>query len=250
MNDLKYQAKLDIERFTKLHLWFKLLSVQGKNFIIFPWKGEQHKNYINPEIDINDTGYHWHFWDADNIEEIPIEGIGKDIIMRRLVNFNCFLWGLDYSENGGVYTRGWSIITRRYPKLEKTLKKKHNKTLITDIIKIEQTKQVLEALNNIYEIMNEMQKFCPELLGLNYNKMTMSDPTHQICKSNLKLNFSSEMVSSSEGDILQIKRGEESKNIISRNSKNPSSPRKRLIKKVSFRDVKSSMKFPQRKESI
>lgn len=258
MTTLKHQAKLDLQRFSKLHLWFKLLPLEGKNFIIFPWKGEQPKNYINPETDVNDTEYHWHFWESERIEEIPISGIGKDIIMRRLVNFNSFLWGVQYSNDGDIYTRGWSIMTRKTPKLEKYLRKKYKdpSLKIVDIIKIENEKQISEGLNKIYEIVDEMTEFCPELLGLPYNKkLSNSDPTHQICKNNLKLNFSSEMIETSSGEqLLQIKRipENEDKNKIDRSSppqpRPLSSPRK-LMRKLSFRDVKSNMKSSRRKNS-
>ena len=108
---LREQAKSDIERFAKFHSWYKHLSYEGEDFLIFPWKGQQPRNVIDTKVE-DEENLHWWVWRADFIDEIPVDGMGKDIIMRRPVRFNCFLRGLD-GEEPHRHLRGMSVITNK-----------------------------------------------------------------------------------------------------------------------------------------
>ena len=101
----------DLYRYAKLRGWFRSLPAEGKAYLIFPWRGQQPKNPINPCVD-DRVGLHWWVWEADYIDELPINGIGKDIIMRRPFRFDCFLRGLDND-----YLQGWGVICKNNPQV-------------------------------------------------------------------------------------------------------------------------------------
>jgi hypothetical protein len=123
---LKFKIREDLLRFSKLHMWYKHLSYEGKSFLIFPWRGEQPKNSFDPQI-IDDNNLHWWIYYSDFIDEIPIDGRGKEIIMQNSIKFNCFLRGVetDCHTKDQSYFRGWFLLKRKYPKIEKILRKKY-----------------------------------------------------------------------------------------------------------------------------
>jgi hypothetical protein len=88
----------DLERFSKLKLWYKLLPVEGTEFLAFPWKGEQLSNVYTIPEGYDDDRVHWHFIESEKIEEMPLSGKAKEFIMRNPIRFNCFLRGV---EEGG-----------------------------------------------------------------------------------------------------------------------------------------------------
>lgn len=123
--EYKMSIVADIERFSRLHSWFTHLSARGEKYLLFPWRGEQPKTPFDPQIE-DTTGIHWWAWDARDIDEIPIDGIGKDIIMRHPVTFNCCLRGVEIAADGSTYIDGYSIITRNEPEFEPQLRAKYS----------------------------------------------------------------------------------------------------------------------------
>jgi hypothetical protein len=125
--NLKSTIREDLIRFSKLHMWYKHLSYEGKDFLIFPWRGEQPKNSFDPQVQQDDYNLHWWFYYADFIDEIPIDGRGKEIIMQHSIKFNCFLRGVetDCHTKDQSYFRGWFLLKKNNPKINKLLRKKY-----------------------------------------------------------------------------------------------------------------------------
>ena len=110
----------DLLRFSKLHLWYKNLPFDGQSYLIFPWKGQQPQNHFNPYISDQER-LHWWLYPADFIDEIPVTGYGKEIVMQNAITLNCFLRGIE--EDGHI--RGWCLIKGRTPKLVSILQKRY-----------------------------------------------------------------------------------------------------------------------------
>nr|QBK85797.1 MAG: hypothetical protein LCMAC101_03920 [Marseillevirus LCMAC101] len=160
----------DLLRFSKLHLWYKHLPFEGKEFLVFPWTGQQPKNFFEPEV-TDQGGLHWWVWYADFIDEIPLDGRGKEIVMQHSVTFNCFLRGLEEcgTEKGSTFFRGWYLIKRSYPTMEKVLRKRYpnakgNSDLCAAIEHNLQLENAKIAAENIYDL---MYKECPRWLKTN-----------------------------------------------------------------------------------
>ena len=151
----------DILRYSQLHAWFRYLTYEGKSYLLFPWKGEQPKNSIHPEVS-DPVGIHWWVWDAHFIDELPIDGIGKDIIMRRPVTFNCFLRGLEGDVNNPVL-KGWEVIKHNNPHLPKKIR--HTKSSF-DFARSEHNDQIEKAVKTAMEIYVLFKKDCPEWLEI------------------------------------------------------------------------------------
>lgn len=111
----------DLERFSRLHSWYLHLPFAGESYLLFPWRGEQPKTPFDPQVE-DKEGIHWWAWDARDIDEIPIDGIGKDIIMRNPVIFNCCLRGVEVAADGSTYVEGFSVIMRNDPEFETSLR--------------------------------------------------------------------------------------------------------------------------------
>lgn len=174
----------DVNRFSRLHMWFRYLPLDGKEYLIFPWKGQQPKNPITQEINDKD-GLHWWIWDSAFIDEIPIYGVGKDILMRYKVTLNCFLRGDENNIDGSVYVKGWAVILSRYPHVMDVLRKRYDSRECNDDInmyfKLEkeaQTKRLLNAAKNIIAL---FQQNCPEWLN------TELDPAERKLNRNFSL---------------------------------------------------------------
>jgi hypothetical protein len=177
----------DVNRFSRLHMWFRYLPLDGKEYLIFPWKGQQPKNPITQEINDKD-GLHWWIWDSAFIDEIPIYGVGKDILMRYKVTLNCFLRGDENNIDGSVYVKGWAVILSRYPHVMDVLRKRYDSMLSSEFhgdinmyFKLEkeaQTKRLLNAAKNIIAL---FQQNCPEWLN------TELDPAERKLNRNFSL---------------------------------------------------------------
>lgn len=162
---LREQAKNDITRFAKFHSWYKHLSYEGDDFLIFPWKGQQPRNVLDIRVE-DEEGLHWWVWRADFIDEIPIDGIGKDIIMRRPVKLNCFLRGLD-GEEPNRHLRGWYIIQTKNPDIEEDLKRTYPDLMAAEEYAItEHSRQIYAAVSTAKTIYNLMKRACPEWIGV------------------------------------------------------------------------------------
>ena len=144
----------DLERFSKSRSWFRTLPLQGRKFLVFPWKGQQPYNPFTPNVE-DSEGLHWWVWEADYIDEIPIHGIGKDIIMRRPVIFNCFLRGID-GEPDHPHLRGLDVIRTNNPGFEVSNYTKHAKK--------EHKRQIKEAVKTVVNIYYAMMVGAPEWL--------------------------------------------------------------------------------------
>ncbi len=158
----------DVLRFCKSHNWYRYLPWHGKEYLIFPWKGQQPKSTLDLKVE-DSVNLHWWFWDADFIEEIPINGIGKDIIMRRPIRFNCFLRGFD-GEGENKYFAGVGVIRVKSPEVEEDLRQKyesHKKKDISFLANMEHLDQVRNAVNIGFQICELFKTKCPEWLGIN-----------------------------------------------------------------------------------
>lgn len=251
VSDLRSRIKKDLERFSKLHLWYKELPLGGRNFILFPWKGQQPKNYIN-QLVLDKKEHHWHVWDASRIDEIPISGLGKDVIMRRSVIFNCFLWGASDSLNGERFIRGWSVLKQRFPEVKSYLRKKHKKMKIVDGVLLESHRQIQAAIKAADEIVSEMILRCPEWLGLPRTDLSFSDPTVQICRDNRRKNYTATVTRSSDGSMmLDIQRSPEMRvrTLRPKKKRDTISRKKRLVKRLSLREIPKLSLGPRKKTS-
>jgi len=155
----------DVLRFCKSHAWYRTLPLQGKDYLMFPWKGQQPRNTLDLEVE-DPEGMHWWFWDADFIDEIPINGIGKDIIMRRPIKFNCFLRGFDGATENR-YFAGVGVIRVRFPEVEKELIQKYElqqKRDISFLANLEHFEQVKNAVYIGSQIHELFKTECPEWL--------------------------------------------------------------------------------------
>jgi hypothetical protein len=166
-NDLENLIYTDLFRFSKLHMWYKHLSYEGKEFLIFPWKGQQPKNSFDPQVQDN-CNLHWWVYYADFIDEIPIYGRGKEIVMQHSVKFNCFLRGLetDCHIKNQTYFRGYFLLKRKYPKINRILKKKYPymKEDINKFVTMEHLEQIKNAEKQANIILNLLFLECPEWL--------------------------------------------------------------------------------------
>jgi hypothetical protein len=165
----------DLYRFSKLRGWFRSLPLSGRSYLLFPWRGQQPRNPFKPGVD-DRYGLHWWIWEADYIDEIPIDGIGKDIIMRRPVKLNCFLRGLD-GEPQRTYLQGWEVIKIKYPNIMRKLNKRHSKSHITpeEYADKQHRKQLRKATDMAMEIYTLMQEQCPEWVEVPVLRRTKSD---------------------------------------------------------------------------
>ncbi|CAF3596936.1 unnamed protein product [Rotaria sp. Silwood1] len=86
------QLDADIERFSTLHSWYKHLAFKdgGTEFIIFPQKGEQPRNSIDPSI-TDTAGLHWFFLRICDQSIITDERIRK-ILVRHSFQLNPFFY--------------------------------------------------------------------------------------------------------------------------------------------------------------
>ncbi len=152
----------DLLRFSKSHLWYKHLSFEGKSFLIFPWKGQQPQNvFCLGEKD--DSEMHWWIYYADFIDEIPIHGKGKEIVMQNAIILNCFLRGME--EEGVV--RGWYMLTNRNSKLKSVLRDQYPHIPASQselYYQLESMRQLEKAKQTAYSIFNFMSNICPEWL--------------------------------------------------------------------------------------
>lgn len=142
----------DLYRYSKLRAWFRYLPFSGRSYLLFPWVGEQPRNEIDTSVD-DTSGLHWWVWDADFIDELPIDGVGKDIIMRRPVVFNCFLRGLD-GDPGGHYLRGLDVIKARNTELPAKVS--------FDYALGSHEQQLETAIEIAIEIYHLMEENCPQ----------------------------------------------------------------------------------------
>jgi len=198
---LRSRITSDIERFSKLHLWYKELPFEGHNFILFPWKGIQPQNYLNCEEETEDLT--WHIWPSNRIDEIPVSGIGKDVIMRKTVVFNCFLGTIREDSTGNMYIMGKSSLEQRYPNFETVLKKKYGNKTVDELILMEHHLQIRKASKNARHIIREMKERCPQWIGLpDIPKLEISE---QVCTDNKRKNYDMDLNWSSEGvPVLNI----------------------------------------------
>lgn len=159
----------DITRFFRLHMWFRYLPLDGKEYLLFPWKGQQPKNAV--EHDTLDTqGIHWWIWDSAFIDEIPISGVGKDILMRYRILLNCFIRGEEDNLDGSVHVKGWQAILNKYPRAQDILKRRHP-SANDDVhlyFRYEMDSQIKQTLTAVKNILGMFQKNCPEWLRINY----------------------------------------------------------------------------------
>lgn len=164
-NDGDDNIRNDMLRYSQLHAWFRYLTYEGKQYLLFPWKGEQPKNSIDSEVE-DPIGIHWWVWDAHFIDELPIDGIGKDIIMRRPVTFNCFLRGLEGDVNNPVL-KGWEVIKHNNPHLPKKIR--HAKSSF-EFVRDEHNKQIEKAVKIAMEIYVLFKKDCPQWLEISESR--------------------------------------------------------------------------------
>jgi len=163
IQSLKNRIKSDIERFATLHLWYKELSYKGKQFIIFPWKGVQPQNYLITPKETSD--YTWHIWEASRVDEIPITGRGKVLIIRNTITFNCLLYGCQKDQIGNSFIPGWVRLVDKYPSLHQLKEKYGVKSYIDGVLK-EKHLQIADAINAAHEILTGLSLYDPEWLGL------------------------------------------------------------------------------------
>jgi hypothetical protein len=156
MEEIADGIRRDLLRYSTLRAWYRYLSYEGTSYLLFPWKGEQPKNPIDTEV-VDTGGMHWWVWDASFIDEIPIDGMGKDIIMRHPVVFNCFLRGLEGDVNSPVL-RGWNTIKINNPNMPKKIR---NAKSDFDFARLHHNEQINTAVRTAMEIYELMSKECP-----------------------------------------------------------------------------------------
>lgn len=163
----------DVLRFCKSHNWYRSLPWKGKEYLMFPWKGQQPRSTLDLKVE-DPENLHWWFWDADSIDEIPINGIGKDIIMRRPIRFNCFLRGFDGTPENR-YFAGVGVIRVKFPKVDEELMQKHKFYKNQDIsflAHMEHIEQVENAVNIGSQIYELFKSKCPGWLNINLASST------------------------------------------------------------------------------
>jgi len=149
-------------------MWFRYLPLDGKEYLLFPWKGEQPKNAVEADI-VDEQGIHWWIWDSAFIDEIPISGVGKDILMRYRISLNCFIRGEEDNLDGTVHVKGWQAIVNKYPRAMDILKRRHP-TAGGDVnlyFRYEMESQIEQAGKAARNILEMFQQTCPEWLGVN-----------------------------------------------------------------------------------
>ena len=159
------QIEEDVERFSKLHGWAKHLTLEGQSYLLFPWKGQQPRTPFEPDI-TDGEGIHWWAWDAKDINEIPICGVGKDIIMRHPVQFNCCLRGIETAADGTQYIDGIAAIERAYPDFESHLRAEYPYVdSLERIFYLESLRQRKKAEFTAHVIRALFEEKCPEWLS-------------------------------------------------------------------------------------
>ena len=161
-NNLLERLENDLSRFSKLHLWYKNLTFEGQSYLIFPWKGQQPKNHFNPRVS-DPERMHWWLYPADFIDEIPVTGYGKEIVMQNAVTLNCFLRGV---EDDGMI-RGWCLVKGRTPKLKSILQRRYSHINYTGpelYVRLECHRQIGDATKSAYKIYSAMVRKCTEWL--------------------------------------------------------------------------------------
>lgn len=162
-------AKADALRFSQQHAWYRRLTPGGEDFLVFPWQGQQPKTPFAPDV-ADPHGMHWWFWSANDIDEIPIHGAGKDILMRRPVRLNCFFRGTEGSQESPV-VHGWAVIERRFPKIQKQLKRTYAGVDLSQsqglalVFQAEHQRQVDALAQAAEEIAALFRARCPEWLA-------------------------------------------------------------------------------------
>jgi hypothetical protein len=152
---------VDLDRFSKLHSWFTHLSFEGDDYLLFPWKGQQPKTPFDPQIE-DAAGIHWWAWDSRDIDEIPIDGVGKDIIMRHPVKFNCCLRGVEVSADGSSFIEGFSVIERHEPEFEAQIRARYPGLMSLErMFEYESLKQKKSAEKTAHLIKLMFEEKCP-----------------------------------------------------------------------------------------
>jgi hypothetical protein len=149
----------DFARFSRLHAWYNHLPPEGQPFLIFPWRGQQPCTHFDPQVD-DTEGIHWWAWDSRDISEIPISGVGKDIIMRHPVYFNCALRGVETN-----CIKGIAVIERHWPDYEATLRQEYPYLgSLERVFQLERTRQLLKAEFTAQVITALFEEQCPAWL--------------------------------------------------------------------------------------
>ena len=117
---------VDLMRFTKSQEWHKILTLEGVPYMLFPFYGMQPKTIFERTLHDADS-FHWWFYPALLISDLPIHDRGKEIIMQNCVNFNIFLRGLESNqETGETYYQGWGYVRKQYSSHAEEFLKKMN----------------------------------------------------------------------------------------------------------------------------
>ena len=203
-------ARKDLIRFSKLRSWQRYLPLEGRKYLAFPWKGPQPASTLDKIEDDNEL--HWWFWEADFIDEVPIRGKAKEIIMQNSIKFNCFLRGLDKCLDGTLQIKGVFIIQNRNPNMEDILRGRQDEfgknITIEDLIKMDYELQIKKALKTIKKIYDRLYSKFPEYVVNSYQirKTTPSPPgipgirVKKVLKRNVS--FSSDSMSHIEMEIV------------------------------------------------
>lgn len=132
--------RVDVERFSKLHSWYKHLPLTGNEFVVIFDKGEQPRHSICPEIK-DKEGMHAIILDLSWLKQHY-----PDCKYTYTFKFNCFLRGL---EKYGGYRQLCGINHDEYIKFIKD--HGYDRYNTEEIFEKEHQRQVDHAVQMIYQ---------------------------------------------------------------------------------------------------
>ncbi len=166
----------DLQVHAQAHRWYMELSLEGSEFVFFPWVGEQPRNMLQSNRK-DPTSMHWWCWPMYRADEIILDEKCKEIVLKHPVKFNCFLGGVEHGsrnkKNQSEGIIGWSHLSAKFNDLAKILEDQHPelKGNITACVQKEQELQLAAAHFQICLMFSLMSVVSPQYIGM----MTKSD---------------------------------------------------------------------------
>jgi hypothetical protein len=136
---------------------------------MFPFPGKQPRNIFQRREDIDSI--HWWFLEVELLDELPLEGKIKEIIMMNPVTFNCFLRGTEKTSGESPVLKGTFEIEEFNAGIMSKLREKYPNVRVpsgSDAIltyaNLEKRDQISSALKTGKRIFKAIAKTNPEYL--------------------------------------------------------------------------------------
>lgn len=189
--DIKRSIHPDTIRFSQFHMWYKTLPFEGRDFLMFPFRGFQPRNDFAKRE--NQDEIHWWFLETEYIDELPISGFKKEFIMTHPVTFNCFLRGTESIHDSPVLKGTIEIelnnpgiikkLRAKYPTVKKDIKHSPTHDEFAKYAELEHEAQIARAVKIGKKIHKYMQDHHEYDLWITRDRNNMDTSTSETSES-------------------------------------------------------------------